>query len=616
MLIRGSSPLIGVPVSIDGRAGEWITDDEGMVEVDVPSGTWVLHLQLEDGPVSVEAQIDASDTLVVVGVDEPDSHTETAAMGLSDGVTVGERYRIDRILGRGGMGVVFKAYDELLHRPVAIKALSDALQANEEAQRLFLDEARSLAQLSHPNLVGIHDVISQDGQSMMVTEFVDGVDLEGVIERDAPLSSERIARLGMQLCAAIGVLHENGFIHRDIKPANAIMERGGMLKLIDFGLARSMERLMKRGTQVRGTPAYMAPEQTLGEDLSPSTDVYQLGVTLYEMALGEVPFGGASAAFDHIREEIPPVTEVRPELDARLAQIVASCLRKDAAERPQHACEVRDKLASLVEALDAEVAAAETHIDADHRDASVSGQMERNDGGAHLNTEGQQDWANVYRWVAAVVVVALVASMGALWLDGESEESVPPGERSPTIRRAPTLVQDDERAEPSAVVREDAREAIRAARETFDSSVLAATLSSRYAEADRVKARRQQTATSPAGEETPEPESANDRGDRATAESPGEAETASSESVKSTENEREGIATGGEERRAPNTKTPDAERDAGASTPPSDDVAPRPPSREPARTQPDRSQDTNDNKRKEEVEDEKDKPAREAPRVF
>jgi hypothetical protein len=152
--------------------------------------------------------------------------------------------------------------------------------------------------------------------------------------------------------------------------------------------------------------------------------------------------------------------------------------------------------------------------------------------------------------------------------------------------------------------------------QTFDSSVLAATLSSRYAEADRVKARRQQTATSPAGEETPEPESANDRGDRATAESPGEAETASSESVKSTENEREGIATGGEEQRAPNTKTPDAERDAGASTPPSDDVAPRPPSREPARTQPDRSQDTNDNKRKEEVEDEKDKPAREAPRVF
>jgi serine/threonine-protein kinase len=249
------------------------------------------------------------------------------------------RYRFERLLGQGGMGVVFKAYDTLLARDVAIKILNEELRENREAQRIFLVEARNLATLKHPNLVAIHDVAITDGVTMLVTEFVEGRNLEEHLQFYGSMDELAVLKVAHQLALALANMHERGIIHRDIKPGNLLVRQDGSLKIVDFGLARSLEQLTLRSTQRRGTPAYMAPEQIKGEELTPRTDLYQVGVTLYELATGFLPFDadGEDLAYAHVHLAPTPILEYAPMSSPGFCELVEQCLAKDPARRPASA---------------------------------------------------------------------------------------------------------------------------------------------------------------------------------------------------------------------------------------------------------------------------------------
>lgn len=250
---------------------------------------------------------------------------------------MGTRYEFERILGRGGMGVVLRAKDTVLNRPVAVKILSEELAHLQEAQDIFLTEGQALASLKHPNLVSVFDVMEHNSRVMMVLEYVEGDNLDDVLRAQGNLDVETVIDISMQLTLAIQYLHQNGFIHRDLKPANVMMQPGGDVKLIDFGLARSLEVLAERGTRVRGSPAYMAPEQFTGDQLSGATDIYALGVSLFELTAGRLPFIDGDNGFSHVHREPPKLADVAPGVPAGLSLLIDRCLAKTPGDRPSPA---------------------------------------------------------------------------------------------------------------------------------------------------------------------------------------------------------------------------------------------------------------------------------------
>ncbi|MBA2662700.1 MAG: protein kinase [Bradymonadaceae bacterium] len=259
---------------------------------------------------------------------------------------IGGRYRLLSELGRGGMGVVYRARDERLGRLVAIKTLSETLRSNAEARDLFIEEGRQLATLSHPNLVAIFDVTTEGEQDVLISELVEGQNLDELLARE-PLDLITALSVAIQMTEGIAYLHDQGVIHRDIKPANAMLKPDGAIKLIDFGLARSLDQVMQKGTQARGTPAYMAPEQLLGPGPSEATDVYQLAVTFYMILTREFPFElNEKAPWAHIYEnKIIGLEERIAGLPAKLCETIRACLVKDPQARPS----TRALLASLID---------------------------------------------------------------------------------------------------------------------------------------------------------------------------------------------------------------------------------------------------------------------------
>jgi serine/threonine-protein kinase len=330
---------------------EYITDQDGQistdllatdvfarVRVDAEKDTWLeqtINLAGKKSLVVVDLGASMTDTIAAppTPIQKPSGLTlDNVLAGTNQ--TLGERYVFEEVLGRGGMGVVVRARDELLNREVAIKMLNEEFSDNEDAQAIFLTEARAIATLSHPNLVGIYDVTMIEGRAMIVFEYVEGKNLERVLGDSGRLTEAALLRVGIQMARALRYLHEQGFIHRDIKPANVLLQSDGLLRIIDFGLARSLEQIQMRGTQVRGTPAYMAPEQIEGAELLEATDVYQLGVTLYELACGRLPFETGNIGYSHLFKEPPPLLEVVPDFNEHLAKLIHSCLVKEPAGRP------------------------------------------------------------------------------------------------------------------------------------------------------------------------------------------------------------------------------------------------------------------------------------------
>lgn len=250
------------------------------------------------------------------------------------------RYQIVGELGRGGMGIVYKAKDTALDRIVAYKVLPDTLAANAQALKNFMREAKAAAQLNHPGIVTVYDTGEQDGRYYIAMEYVDGTTLKEILRRRGVISPAGILHVLVQVCEAMAYAHENRVVHRDIKSANTMWTREKKAKIMDFGLARVLEEVRNNTTVVSGTPYYMSPEQTLGRNIDHRTDIYSLGVMIFEMATGTVPFKEGNIPYHHVHTPPPDVRELRPELPAGLAAVVSRCMQKDPAERYQSAREI------------------------------------------------------------------------------------------------------------------------------------------------------------------------------------------------------------------------------------------------------------------------------------
>lgn len=243
-------------------------------------------------------------------------------------------YRIVAELGRGGMGIVYKAHEESLNRFVAIKVLGEHLTEDSSHVERFLREAQSAASLNHPNIVQIYAVSEDQGQHYFAMEYVSGRSLQEILRTSGPLDSVQVARIAIQTAAGLQAAHERGIVHRDIKPANLMIDERGLVKITDFGLALmggAVSRLTATG-MFMGTPGYLSPEQCLDQGIDHRTDIYSLGVTLFEALSGATPFTADSplALLRQIVEVEPPdLGELKPEVDTELREIVAHMMAKD-----------------------------------------------------------------------------------------------------------------------------------------------------------------------------------------------------------------------------------------------------------------------------------------------
>jgi len=258
------------------------------------------------------------------------------------------RYQILSELGRGGMGIVYKANDTVLDRVVAFKVLPDALKENPQALKNFLREAKSAAQLNHPNIVTVYDAGEQDGRYYIAMEYVDGNTLKEIVRRRGAIAPGGVLHVLVQMCEALAYAHDKKIVHRDIKTANTMWTRDRKAKIMDFGLAKVVEEVRNHTTLVSGTPYYMSPEQTLGRNVDYRTDIYSLGVTVFELATGRLPFTEGNIPYHHVHTPPPDPREIHPEVPTLLADIIARCLRKDPAERYQSAREILAEVRAAV----------------------------------------------------------------------------------------------------------------------------------------------------------------------------------------------------------------------------------------------------------------------------
>jgi serine/threonine protein kinase len=256
-------------------------------------------------------------------------------MIVQPGTRLQNRYEILHELGRGGMGSVFKVHDPLLDRVVAIKTLSTTLSADDSFIQRFQHEARAIARLNHPGIVGIFDVGQDSGVSFIVMEYIAGGSLSDLLKRESPLPPQRVVQLLEQIAVALDFAHSQGFVHRDIKPANILLDHQGKTRITDFGLVKMENIDLTIPGQVMGTPTYMAPEQIVGEEVSAATDIYSLAVVTYEMLTGSAPFkGGMTSVFDgHVRREPPPMRLLNPNLPEGFEPILRRALLKNPQER-------------------------------------------------------------------------------------------------------------------------------------------------------------------------------------------------------------------------------------------------------------------------------------------
>jgi predicted Ser/Thr protein kinase len=253
------------------------------------------------------------------------------------GELIGGRYELEELVGKGGMSSVYRARDRLLERTVALKLLHEHYSRDEDYVERFRREARAAAKLSHPNVVTVIDRGQADGRQFIVFEYVDGENLKQLVEREGRLPVRTALELGIEIGRALAYAHESGLVHRDVKPQNVLL-RNGEVKVTDFGIARSLDvksGLTETGT-VLGTSDYIAPEQASGRHVGTHSDVYSLGIVIWELLAGSPPYPGESflaVAMRHVNDPVPSISSVRPEVPPRLETALRRAMAKEPADR-------------------------------------------------------------------------------------------------------------------------------------------------------------------------------------------------------------------------------------------------------------------------------------------
>ncbi len=275
------------------------------------------------------------------------------------GTTLNGRYRLEARIASGGMSTVYRALDETLQRQVAIKLMNREVATDSDQLERFRREARSVAQLSHPHIVGVIDAGEDEGRPYIVFEFVEGETLKERIRRMGRLPITEAIAYAIEVARALGAAHARHIVHRDVKPQNVLIDEEGSAKVTDFGIARTLdEDGLTADGRVLGTTDYVSPEQALGQPVTGQSDLYSLGVVLYEMLTGDVPFKGDSqvaVAMKHVREVLPDVQSRRPEVSAALASVIDNATAKRVEDRYANDAEL---IADLEDVLAIETARA------------------------------------------------------------------------------------------------------------------------------------------------------------------------------------------------------------------------------------------------------------------
>jgi tRNA A-37 threonylcarbamoyl transferase component Bud32 len=253
------------------------------------------------------------------------------------GMQLSGRYRLDAQIGAGGMSTVYRAFDQTLERRVAIKLMHREIASDSDQLERFRREARAVAQLSHPHIVGVIDAGEDEGRPYIVFEYVEGETLKERIRRMGRLPMDEAIAYAIEIARALGCAHSHHIVHRDVKPQNVLIDSEGSAKVTDFGIARTLDQEgLTADGRVLGTTDNVSPEPALGHDVNGQSDIYSLGVVMYEMLVGDVPFHGenqVSVAMKHVREDMPDLQSRRPEASATLASVLDRMTDKDLRRR-------------------------------------------------------------------------------------------------------------------------------------------------------------------------------------------------------------------------------------------------------------------------------------------
>ena len=257
---------------------------------------------------------------------------------------LGGRYAVQDKIGIGGMATVYRGLDEVLGRTVAIKTMLPQYAADPSFAARFKQEAQAAAALQSPYIVGVYEWGKDGDTYYIIMEYLRGTDLKSGIRKHGALDCRKVAQIGSQICQALSVAHKHDIIHRDIKPQNIMVQPDGNIKVMDFGIARAKNSHLTADNSVLGTAHYVSPEQTQGKELGPTSDLYSLGIVMYEAATGRVPFDGddaISVALKQVNEKPVPPSQINPNVDATLEGIILKCMQKNPADRFQTADELR-----------------------------------------------------------------------------------------------------------------------------------------------------------------------------------------------------------------------------------------------------------------------------------
>ena len=349
------------------------------------------------------------------------------------GTTLNGRYRLEARIGSGGMSTVYRAMDETLQRLVAIKLMNREVATDSDQLERFRREARAVAQLSHPHVVGVIDAGEDAGRPYIVFEYVEGETLKDRIRRCGRLEVTEAVAYGIEIARALGAAHARHIVHRDVKPQNVLIDEEGRAKVTDFGIARTLdEDGLTADGRVLGTTDYVSPEQALGQHVTGQSDLYSLGIVLYEMLTGEVPFKGenqVAVAMKHVREALPDVQARRPEISAALASVIDTATAKHVEDRYADDAEL---IADLEDVLAIETA----------RAGSATGEVTSVLRTLPSNTRARVPFRIRHRVGAVLPLVVVVVAIAAaiIWVlatDRAHHGNTPVNQRAPAQARTP-----------------------------------------------------------------------------------------------------------------------------------------------------------------------------------